>query len=59
MIGNISIGHDSKIGASASILHDLPPNSVVVGHKGIVIQKRGLRGSTLSCRNYENCTFIS
>ena len=44
VIGNISIGHDSKIGASASILHDLPPKSVVVGHKGIVIQKRGNKG---------------
>lgn len=39
VLGNITIGHDSKIGASASILHDLPPRSVVVGHKGIVIYK--------------------
>lgn len=37
VLGNIKIGHDSKIGASAAILHDLPPRSVVVGHKGIVI----------------------
>lgn len=36
-LGNITVGHDSKIGANASILHDLPPRSVVVGHKGIVI----------------------
>ena len=36
----LTIGHDTKIGASASILHDLPPNSVVVGHKGVVIYKK-------------------
>jgi serine O-acetyltransferase len=37
VIGNITIGHDCKIGASSTILHDLPPHSVVVGHKGRVI----------------------
>ena len=26
--------------ARAAILHDLPPRSVVVGHKGIIIAKR-------------------
>jgi serine acetyltransferase len=40
VLGNITIGHDTKIGASAAILHDLPPRSVVVGHKGIIIAKR-------------------
>jgi|TARA_B100001540_G_scaffold304005_1_gene313253 serine O-acetyltransferase len=40
VLGNITIGHDSKIGASASILHDLPPRSVVVGHKGVVVRKK-------------------
>ena len=39
VLGNIHIGNDCKIGASASILHDLEPRSVVVGHKGIVIYK--------------------
>ena len=37
VIGNITIGHDCKIGASSTILHDLPPHSVVVGQKGRVI----------------------
>lgn len=40
VLGNITIGHDSKIGASASILHDLPPRSVVVGHKGQVLMRK-------------------
>ena len=40
VLGNITVGHDTKIGASAAILHDLPPRSVVVGHKGIIIAKR-------------------
>lgn len=40
VLGAITIGADSKIGASAAILHDLPPRSVVVGHKGIIVGKR-------------------
>jgi serine O-acetyltransferase len=40
VLGDIQIGHDTKIGANASIMHDLPPRSVVVGHKGIVIGKK-------------------
>jgi serine O-acetyltransferase len=40
LLGAISIGHDSRIGANAVVVHDVPPNSIVVGVPGQVIARR-------------------
>jgi len=40
ILGNIHIGHDSKIGSGATLMHDLPPWTTVVGHKGRVVTKK-------------------
>lgn len=38
IIGNITIGHDSQIGAGAVVVEDVPPYSVVVGNPGKVVK---------------------
>ena len=39
ILGAITIGDDSRIGANAVVLHPVPPNSVVVGIPGRVIAR--------------------
>ena len=39
ILGNVTIGHDSRIGANAVVVKDVPPNSVVVGVPGQVIAR--------------------
>ena len=38
IIGEITIGHDSRIGAGAVVVKDVPPYSVVVGNPGKVMK---------------------
>ncbi len=40
ILGDITIGHDSVIGANAVVLEDVPPYSVVVGIPGRVVKRR-------------------
>lgn len=42
VLGNIVIGHDSKIGASSVVLKDVPPYSTVVGIPGVVKEKKSI-----------------
>ncbi|MBF7072233.1 acyltransferase [Glaciecola sp. MH2013] len=39
VIGNVSIGHGSIIGAKSVVLHDIPPFSIVVGNPAKVIKR--------------------
>jgi len=39
VIGNVSIGHGSIIGAKSVVLHDVPPFSIVVGNPAKVIKR--------------------
>ena len=41
LLGPITIGHGSKIGANAVVIHDVPPNSTVVGNPGHPGARRG------------------
>ena len=41
ILGPITIGHDSKIGAMALVLQSLPPHSVVVAHPARLVSRRG------------------
>jgi len=43
VLGNITIGAYSKVGASSVVLKDVPPNSTVVGIPGRVVIKDGIK----------------
>ena len=55
VLGPITIGHDSRIGANAVVVKPVPPDSVVVGVPGQVIHAQaapcrdGARTSTTPC----------
>jgi len=46
VLGAITIGHDSRIGANAVVVRDVPPNSVVVGVPGQVIARSRPRAAS-------------
>jgi serine O-acetyltransferase len=46
VLGPITIGHDSRIGANAVVVQPVPPDSVVVGVPGQVIHRRQPRTAT-------------
>ena len=41
LLGPITIGHGAKIGANAVVIHDVPPNSTVVGNPGHPVRVEG------------------
>jgi serine O-acetyltransferase len=41
LVGPIKIGHGAKIGANAVVIHDVPPNSTVVGNPGHPVRVEG------------------
>jgi len=43
LLGPITIGHGSKIGANSVVVHDVPPNSTVVGNPGHPVRVEGKR----------------
>jgi serine O-acetyltransferase len=43
LLGPIRIGHGAKIGANAVVIHDVPPNSTVVGNPGHPVRVDGVR----------------
>ena len=43
LLGPITIGHGAKIGANAVVIHDVPPNSTVVGNPGHPVRVEGAR----------------
>ena len=43
LLGPITVGHGSKIGANAVVIHDVPPNSTVVGNPGHTVRVEGRR----------------
>jgi serine O-acetyltransferase len=43
VLGSITIGENSKIGAGSVVLKDVPPNSTVVGIPGRVVIQDGIR----------------
>src|ERR687894_1581037 len=43
LLGPITIGHGAKIGAGAVVVHDVPPNSTVVGNPGHPVRVDGRR----------------
>jgi serine O-acetyltransferase len=43
LLGPINVGHGSKIGAGTVVIHDVPPNSTVVGNPGHPVRVEGRR----------------
>jgi serine O-acetyltransferase len=43
LLGPITIGHGSKIGANTVVIHDVPPNCTVVGNPGHPVRIEGRR----------------
>ena len=43
LLGPITIGHGAKIGANAVVIHEVPPNSTVVGNPGHPVRVDGKR----------------
>jgi serine O-acetyltransferase len=43
LLGPIVIGHGAKIGANSVVIHDVPPNSTVVGNPGHPVRVEGRR----------------
>src|ERR1700749_385091 len=43
LLGPILVGHGSKIGANTVVIHDVPPNSTVVGNPGHPVRIEGRR----------------
>ena len=43
MLGNITVGENSRVGAGSVVLSDVPPNSTVVGVPAHIIYRNGQR----------------
>src|SRR3954470_8001961 len=43
LLGPITIGHGAKIGANSGVIHEVPPNSTVVGNPGHPVRIEGRR----------------
>jgi serine O-acetyltransferase len=43
LLGPINVGHGAKIGANSVVIHDVPPNSTVVGNPGHPVRVEGRR----------------
>jgi serine O-acetyltransferase len=43
LLGPITVGHGSKIGAGSVVIHDVPPHSTVVGNPGQPVRVEGRR----------------
>jgi serine O-acetyltransferase len=43
LLGPIKVGHGAKIGANSVVIHDVPPNSTVVGNPGHPVRVEGRR----------------
>ena len=43
LLGPINVGHGSKVGANSVVIHDVPPNSTVVGNPGHPVRVEGRR----------------
>jgi serine O-acetyltransferase len=43
LLGPINVGHGAKVGANSVVVHDVPPNSTVVGNPGHPVRVDGQR----------------
>ncbi len=43
IIGDITIGDNSIVGANSVVLKDVPPNCTVVGVPGMIVKENGVK----------------
>jgi serine O-acetyltransferase len=43
LLGAITVGHGAKVGANSVVIHDVPPNTTVVGNPGHPVRVEGRR----------------
>ena len=43
LLGPITVGHGAKVGANSVVIHDVPPNTTVVGNPGHPVRVEGRR----------------
>lgn len=43
VLGSFTVGENSRIGANATVLKEVPPNSTVVGNPGRIVKRNGVR----------------
>lgn len=43
ILGPVTVGHGAKVGANSVVLHDIPPNTTVVGNPGHAVRVEGRR----------------
>jgi serine O-acetyltransferase len=48
VLGSFAVGDNSRIGANAVVLQEVPPNSTVVGNPGKIVKRDGKRVSKLN-----------
>lgn len=53
VLGPVTVGRNSRVGAGAVVINDVPPNSTVVGIPGKVVKKDGVRVQPLDL-HHEN-----
>merc|ERR1712166_1560434 len=53
VLGSITVGENSKVGAGSVVLKDVPPNSTVVGIPGKVVIQDGVKVKTRDL-NHQN-----
>lgn len=51
VLGSFTVGDNSRIGANAVVLSEVPPNSTVVGMKGRIVKRDGVRVNRLDHAN--------
>jgi serine O-acetyltransferase len=54
ILGPVTVGRGTKIGALALVIEDLPPNSVVVGHPARYITRDGIRVHDLPLESFDD-----
>lgn len=57
VLGSFTVGDHSRIGANAVVLHEVPPNSTVVGIPGRVVRLNGERVGPLDHGNVKDPVF--
>jgi serine O-acetyltransferase len=53
VLGDITIGEDSKVGGGAVVVHDVPPNCTVVGIPGRVVVREGEKVEAIDLHHEE------
>ncbi len=57
VLGNITVGENSRVGAGSVVLSDVPPNSTVVGVPAHIVYRNGASGTHHRSPRRQRSTF--